>query len=186
MLLHSTSKEVAHDKSSTGAGDGSSLDRLTRGLLAGALGGLVAAGVKLLGEAVFPPRAPGEPVPPAVMVSRLVELFSGSPLLPSRELLATQMLHWSFSMGVGALYGLLAERFPRVTLGRGIAFGLVLCLLTHETTLPFFGFSLPWRQIPLKEHLSELSTHALFGFTVEMIRRLARRHIWTAHPTTSS
>ncbi len=156
---------------------GASIDRLTRGALAGALGGVIGAGAKLLGEVVFPPRVPGEPVPPAVMASKLLEIFSGSPLLPSKELLATQIFHWTFSVSVGVLYGVLAERFPRVTLGRGVVFGVVLCLATHETLLPACGFSLPWREIPLKEHLSELSTHALFGLCVELVRRTARRYL---------
>lgn len=167
-------------KNSNGASE-PLLDRAARGLLAGALGGLVGAGMKLVGEAVFPPRMPGEPVPPAVMVSRVVEFLSGNPLLPSKELLATQVFHWTFSIAVGALYGMLAERFPRVTLGRGVVFGLVLCLATHETLLPALGFSIPWGQMPLKEHLSELSTHALFGFCVELVRRMMRRHVWSAH-----
>lgn len=153
-----------------------SVDDLLRGVCAGAFGGLVGAGTKLLGELVFPPRVPGEPVPPAVMASRLVEFFSGSPLLPSRELLATQLFHWTFSLVVGGMYGGLAERMPRITLGRGVAFGLLLCLATHETLLPAAGFSLPWRQIPLREHLSELATHALFGVSVELTRRLVRGH----------
>ena len=117
--------------------------RVSRGILAGALGGLVGAGAKLLGEAIFPPRAPGEPVPPAVMVSRVVQYLSGRPLLKEHELLATQLLHWTFSVGAGMAYGALVEVFPRARFGRGLAFGLALCLSTHETTLPLLGLSLP-------------------------------------------
>lgn len=171
-MYYSNESKPSHDRL---------LDRLARGFLAGALGGLVGAGMKLVGEVIFPPRMSGEPVPPAVMVSRVVEFLSGSPLLPSRELLATQAVHWTFSIVVGGLFGMLAERFPRVKLGHGVVFGLVLCLSTHETLLPALGFSLPWSQMPLKEHLSELSTHALFGFSVEMVRRTMRRHVWSAH-----
>ena len=149
-------------------------DRLTRGLVAGGAGGLVAAGTKLLGEVVFPPRGPGEPIPPAVMVSRALEFLSGHPLLPEKMTLAVQGLHWSFSLAVGALYGAVVEIFPRAKLGFGIGFGMVLLLLTHETTLPWFGFSQPWSEIPLKGHLSEIFTHAIFGASVEIVRRLVR------------
>ena len=63
---------------------------------------------------------------------------------------------------------------------------IVLCLATHESMLPLLGFSIPLRDMPLKEHLSELSTHALFGVSVELVRRLARRHLWSAHTLAAS
>ncbi len=152
----------------------SKLDLITRGLIAGACGGVAGAGMKLVGELIFPPRMPGEPIPPAVMVSRLVQYLSGSPLAPERVTLAVQSFHWGFSIAVSALYGAIVEIFPRAKVGYGIGFGLLLLLLTHETTLPYFGFSLPWSEIPLKEHLSEIFTHAIFGISVEVVRRSVR------------
>ena len=161
---------------------GNLLDRIVRGALAGAIGGVIGAGMKLLGELVFPPRAPGEPIPPAVAVSRLVESLSGSPLLKDKETLAIQSFHWTFSIGVAAMYAALVEVFPKAKIGHGVVFGLVLCLLTHESLLPALGLSLPFNQIPLKEHLSELSTHALFGFCVELVRRQVRGRVFDAIP----
>ena len=87
------------------------LDRMHRGVIAGGCGGLVAAGMKLLGEVIFPPRGPGEPIPPEVMVSRLLEYFSGHPLLPERMTLAVQSVHWTFSLCVCACYGAIVEIF---------------------------------------------------------------------------
>jgi putative membrane protein len=159
----------------------SRFDRCTRALVAGALGGVLGGGAKILGELVFPPRFPGEPIPPVVAFSRLTTLLSGSPLLPSREFLATQLLHWPFSVGIAAVYAAVAEFFPVITLGRGFLFGLVLCLATHETLIPWAGFSLPWSEIPLKEHLSELLTHGLYGFVVESVRRRIRTHSEKTH-----
>jgi putative membrane protein len=160
---------------------GDTLDRIVRGVFAGGVGGLVGAGAKLLGELVFPPRVPGEPVPPVVMVSRIVDSLSGSPLLHDKEMLATQGFHWSFSILVGAAYGAVVEVFPGAKLGRGVVFGLVLCALTHESLLPLFGLSIPLRDMPLKEHASELLTHALFGLVVEQVRRVARSRVFNAH-----
>jgi putative membrane protein len=128
----------------------------------------------LLGELVFPPRFPGEPIPPAVAVSKFLEFMSGSPLLPEKMTLAVQSFHWSFSIGAAAVYGAVVEVFPKARVGWGLGFGMVLLLLTHETILPLLGFSLPWSQIPLREHLSEICTHALFGVSVELIRRAMR------------
>jgi putative membrane protein len=146
-------------------------DRLTRACAAGALGGVLGGGAKLLGEMVIPPRAPGEPIPPVVAFSRLTSFLSGSSLLPDREFLATQLFHWPFSIGVAVVYASVAEFFPAVTRGRGVLFGMTLWLVTHETLLPWAGLSLPWSQIPFKEHFSEFLTHALFGFVIESTRR---------------
>jgi putative membrane protein len=175
------------EKSETSGGSaaecrGTTLDRVARGVIAGAAGGLVGAGAKLVGEAIFPPRMPGEQVPPAVMVSRLVRWLSGSPLLQNKEMIATQAFHWTFSVAAGATYGALVEVFPRAKIGRGVGFGLVLFLMTHESLLPLLGFSIPFGDMPLKEHLSELLTHSVYGFCVEAVRRLMRRRVVTAYP----
>ena len=114
---------------------------------------------------------PGEPIPPAVAVSKALNYLSGKPLLPEHVTLAVQSFHWLFSFGVGAIYGVAAEFFPIVRIGYGAGFGLVVLLLTHETMLPLLGFSLPWSQIPLKEHASEAFTHILFGVSTELVRR---------------
>ena len=155
-------------------------DRVTRALVAGAAGGLVGAGVKLLGELIFPPRSPGEPIPPAVAVSKLLTWLTGHPLLEERTTLAVQAFHWSFSLAVGALYGLSAEFWPRARIARGAGFGVVLLLATHESLLPLTGLSLPWSQIPLKEHASELLTHVLFGVSVELVRGAVRERVFGA------
>lgn len=152
----------------------SKFDLITRGLIAGGCGGVAGAGMKLLGEVIFPARGPGEPIPPAEMVSRLLEFLSGHPLLPEKVTLAVQSLHWSFSIAVSALYGAIVEIFPKAKMGCGLGFGMVLLLLTHESTLPYFGFSQPWSEIPLKGHLSEIFTHAIFGVSVELVRRMVR------------
>ena len=157
-------------------------DLLMRGLVSGACGGIAGGGAKLLGELIFPPRFPGEPVPPAVAVSKVLEFMSGSPLLPERMTLAVQGFHWTLSIGAAAIYGLVVEVFPKAKIGYGIGFGLVLLLLTHETTLPLLGLSLPWTQIPLKEHISEIFTHSLFGLAVEFVRRIVRSFFFGDEP----
>jgi uncharacterized membrane protein YagU involved in acid resistance len=55
--------------------------------------------------------------------------------------------------------------------------------MTHETTLPYLGFSLPWKQIPLKEHLGDMFTHALYGIGVELVRRLIRNRVFRPAPS---
>jgi putative membrane protein len=157
-------------------------DRITRGFVAGAIGGVVGGAMKLVGEAIFPPRSPGEPIPPAVAVSKLLKFLSGSPLRPEHTTLAVQGFHWSLSIGMAAVYGVLAEFFPIARIGYGLGFGMFVLLITHETTLPLLGLSLPWKQIPLKEHLSEIVTHAMYGVSVELVRSAVRNHAFTPEP----
>lgn len=123
---------------------------------------------------------PGEPIPPAVAVSKLLTYLSGHPLLAERTTLAVQTFHWSFSLFVGALYGVAVEFLPWARAGRGAGFGVVLLLATHESLLPLAGLSLPWSEIPLKEHASELFTHVLFGVSVEFVRRNVRERLLDA------
>jgi putative membrane protein len=46
---------------------------------------------------------------------------------------------------------------------------------THESTLPLLGLDKPPTQQPLREHTSELATHAFYGFAVEFVRRRLMR-----------
>ena len=140
---------------------------IAQGLLAGLLGGIAGSGAKLIGEWIYPPRTEGQQAPPAV----LAEKIAGHPLSESNKTLATQAFHWTTGSFVGAIYGGVAEVLPAVTSGYGTAFGIVVLLLTHETTLPLMGLDKPPTQQPIHEQTSEIATHALYGFATELVRR---------------
>jgi putative membrane protein len=144
---------------------------IASGLLAGLIGGVVGSAAKLAGEAVYPPRTEGQKPPPAV----LAEKIAGHPLSEGQETAATQVFHWTLGIGIGGMYGAVAEIYPVVTTGYGIGLGLAVLLGTHESTLPLLGLDRPPNKQPLREHLSELATHALYGLGVEVVRRLLRR-----------
>lgn len=144
---------------------------MKRGLLAGAFGGLVGSVAKVLGEAIFPPRSPGEPLPPAVLADKISRAQTGHPVRSEAvRQTAVQGFHWGTGMLAGAMYGLLAEVFPVVRVGHGVGFGVVLLLCTHESSVPLLGLSAPPQRLPAKEHLSELFTHSLYALTVEAVR----------------
>ncbi len=141
------------------------------GLLAGFIGGLAGSGAKLIGEAIYPPRTLGQAPPPAVLAEKL----AGHALNDSQKTIATQAFHWTSGAMIGAIYGAAAEVAPIVTIGYGVGFGIVVLLTTHESLLPLLGLDdSPARQ-PLREHASELATHALYGFSVELVRRWLMR-----------
>ena len=146
---------------------------IAAGVLAGFIGGIAGSGLKLVGEKIYPPRTEGQQPPPAVLAEKL----AGHPLTQSQKQSATQAFHWSFGSLIGAAYGAAAEVAPIVATGYGTAFGIVVLLATHESTLPMLGLDKSPNQQPLREHASEFATHALYGFGTELVRRIVRRRL---------
>ena len=150
---------------------------IATGLLAGALGGVAGGVSKIVGELIYPPRTQGQEPPPAVLAEKLV----GHPLRKPLQNAATQVFHWTFSIGIGAIYGAAAEFAPIVTIGYGVVFGEVVLLTTHESALPLLGLNEPPLEQPAREQKSEIITHAMYGLTVEAVRRLLMRR-WRQRP----
>jgi putative membrane protein len=146
---------------------------LIKGFVAGAVGGLVGAGAKAVAEAVYPPRTLGQIPPPAVLLNRMV----AQPLTEKQEEVSVQAIHWGFGALVGGVYGALAEYQPVVTTRLGANFGLTLCGITHASALPMMGLTESPENQPAREHASELVTHAIYGVTTELVRRMARKVI---------
>ncbi len=144
---------------------------VVKGMLAGLAGGLVGGGMKLAGEWVYPPRVEGQVSPPALLAWKI----AGRTLSKGQTKAAAQGMHWTFSAVTGAVYGGAAEVFPAVTAGYGVGLGMAVLLATHESVLPLLGLNAPpWRQ-PFREQTSEIATHALFGVSIEAVRRWLRR-----------
>ena len=143
---------------------------LLKGLLAGAIGGLIATSVKSLAERVYPPRVHGEPEPPDLAAEKL----AGYPLDETTKAVASESIHWVFGITAGAFYGVLAEVYPAVTAKSGATFGLTLMSLTHEGALPALGLAGAQGDQSLRERTSEGATHILYGVVTEKVRGLVR------------
>lgn len=143
---------------------------LLKGLLAGAIGGLVATAAKTMAEKAYPPRVHGEPEPPDV----IAEKAAGHPLHGTAKTVAKESIHWVFGTAAGALYGVAAEIYPAVTAKSGATFGLTLMSLTHEGALPALGLSEPVADQSLRERTSEGATHIVYGIVTEKVRSLVR------------
>ncbi len=141
--------------------------QLRRSFLIGVVGGIAGSAAKLVGEAIIPPRKPGEEPPPALIAEKLLQRS----LSKGQKLLATQFFHWTFGSILGGVYSVLADRYPQVTAGRGLLFGWAVMLLTHDSSLPALGVTpAPWNQ-GSKELVSEFITHGMYGATTEAVRR---------------
>jgi len=146
---------------------------ISKGFLAGLIGGLVGSGVKMAAEQVFPPRVEGQTAPPVV----LAEQVAGHNLPDEQRRLALQGIHWIFGAVAGAVYGALVEVEPSLGAWRGAAFGITLNRLTHESILPRMGLAASPQNQPTQERISEWVTHAAYGVATDTVRRAVRKAI---------
>jgi putative membrane protein len=144
---------------------------ILKGALAGLVGGIVGSGAKALAEKIYPPRVEGQTPPPAILAERVV----GHPLSEGQKSIAAQGIHWTFGALAGAVYGAAVELEPKIGAWRGAAFGLGLNKLTHESLLPKAGLAAPTVRQSTQERQSEWVTHAIYGVTTDLVRRLVRR-----------
>ena len=144
---------------------------LAKGFLAGVVGGLAGAGVKMLAEEFFPPRSQGQAPPPVI----LAEQVAGHDLPETQQKVALHTIHWVFGALAGGVYGALVELEPSLAAWRGAAFGITLNRITHEALLPKMGLAAPTGEQPTQERLSEWITHAAYGVGTDTVRRFVRR-----------
>jgi putative membrane protein len=144
---------------------------ISKGLMAGLIGGLAGAGAKIIAEQVFPPRTAGQTPPPVL----LAENVAGRRLPEEERRLALQGIHWIFGAVAGAIYGAVVEMEPSLGAWRGAAFGITLNRITHETILPRLGLTAPPGRQPTQERISEWVTHAAYGVATDSVRRAVRR-----------
>jgi putative membrane protein len=144
---------------------------LTKGALAGLMGGLAGAGAKLGAEYFFPPRRDGR-TPPSVA---LAEQVTQRTLEGKERQVTQQTIHFVVGALAGAVYGALVEFEPSLAAWHGAAFGITLNRFTHESLLPRLGLSAAPNRQPTQERISEWVTHAVYGAATETVRRALRK-----------
>jgi putative membrane protein len=83
--------------------------------------------------------------------------------------------HYAFGASAGGFYGILAEAAPIATSGMGLLYGAGVWLAADEIAVPALGLSKPPQQHAPSTHVNALLAHLVFGFTLEVVRRLIRR-----------
>jgi uncharacterized membrane protein YagU involved in acid resistance len=83
-------------------------------------------------------------------------------------------VHYGFGAFAGAVYGGIAEFFPRASFGAGLPFGSALFIAADELGVPAMGLSKGPSQYPLSSHLYGLASHLVYGATAELLRRTLR------------
>lgn len=140
------------------------------GAIAGAIGGLAGAAVKLLCEKIVPPRTPDREPPPGIIAANVVRALNGRELSHERMATVALAIHWTFSTVTSAAYGALAARAKGARFGSGVGFGVAVWVGFHEITLPLLRATPPLPELPFAEQVNECISHAIFGVTVERVR----------------
>jgi putative membrane protein len=147
---------------------------LTKGLLAGLLGGVAGAAVILIAEEIFPPQLEDK----SALIPALATAAEASlpPTEPARiKSLQYKALHWAFGAAAGGLYGIATEIEPSLAAWRGAAFGVALNRLTHESLLPRMGLTPSKEEQSTQARVSSWISHAAYGVATDSVRRIVRR-----------
>ena len=146
-----------------------------KGVLAGVVAGLAAAFVmnefQSLWSALTKSEDDGAAPTTLKAADRVSEALAGEPVpAPARDLAASSA-HYLTGAVMGGLYGAAAEYFPGVTKGVGAGYGGAAWLAADEVIVPLLGLAPRPSKTKLMEHAYGFASHAVYGFTLEFVRR---------------
>lgn len=158
--------------------------------LAGAAGGIVGAWVMtqfhvaLYGRGVTGAREPqshrpvdgGRHDPATKAADEVVTALTSTPLDDHEKRVAGPLVHYLFGATTGALYGVLAHRWPVVATGWGVPYGLAVWLVADEIALPVLGLSHGPGAYPWTTHAEMVAAHTVFGSTTHVAMTAFQPH----------
>ncbi len=159
---------------------------IMKGLLAGVAGGLLASFLMEQFQAAWnaaseamssAEKKPGRKADPATVkaANAISETIIGRKVPKDYKAAAGEAVHYGMGATSAAVYGVLAEVAPIVTIGDGVGFGTGVWLLADEVAVPAAGLSKSPKEIPLTIHLYAFVSHLVYGWITETVRRAVRR-----------
>jgi hypothetical protein len=109
---------------------------------------------------------------PAQVGKRLYETFYQRELSPQWATLTTNVMHWSYGMGWGGLYGVVAGSAPQPRVRWGVPFG-ALVFGNDYVILPLAGVYKPIWEYDLPTLWQDLSAHLVYGLGTAITFRKA-------------
>jgi len=100
--------------------------------------------------------------------------LSGHELTRGEKHTGGTALHYAYGVSMGALYGAAAELAPVVAAGAGLPYGVSIWVVADEGIVPALGLSKQSSEYPLSVHAYALASHAVYGLTTEVVRRVVR------------
>lgn len=146
---------------------------LAKGVLAGLVGGLIAAAAKSVVEKFYPALAHDEQDRHALPA----EALAGNELSLPAPASAAKNIRWAEGALAGAAYGAVAEFYPAATAKDGAGFGMALASIKQEGALTALGLAAAPVAQNTREHAREITLHVFYGMVTETVRRVVRRVI---------
>ena len=85
---------------------------------------------------------------------------------------ASQVVHWSYGILQGGLYGAYLAARGRATLGRGTLWGFGMWLFGDELAVPALGLSKGPTAYPPSQHVYRLGAHLVYGATLAAVTKV--------------
>jgi hypothetical protein len=95
---------------------------------------------------------------------------------------ANFLVHFSFSTVCASFYAVVAEYNLRIKFLQGAAFGIVVWVVSHLLIMPILRLTAATLRLPFEENLSECFGHAVWMWSIEMVRRDLRSRITQVLP----
>jgi len=160
--------------------------KIWRGVIAGLVGGVIAAGAMSVVHKSFAVISSGAQQTPPVdqpqeedatvkVADGIARWLFHRPLPEDKKSVAGNVVHYAFAGSVGALYGGVATVVPRVTTAVGLPFGIAVWLGAHVITVPALDLAEPPTRRPPSKEGEEFLLHLVYGAVTELVRRLATR-----------
>ncbi len=159
---------------------------ILKGVVAGAIGGLVASWTMNQFQKVWAaaeekiadgkPKKSGGDGDDSTMktADAIYEAVKGKHLTKAQKEKAGPAVHYAFGAIMGAVYGAATEITPSANALAGMPFGAILFAGADEITLPLLGLAKGPAEYPLSQHVYGLVSHAVYGVTTEMVRKVVR------------
>ncbi|HEY1213961.1 MAG TPA: DUF6789 family protein [Bryobacteraceae bacterium] len=153
---------------------------LWKGLLAGALGGLIATLAMSEFHSLLP-RAESysqqdKEDSTAKVASALSRTVFHHELTPDQKKIGGYAVHYGFGTTMAALYGALVEYREFVSVGWGLPFGVAVWFGAHVVAVPALGFSEPVTSSTPAAEAAEFAAHLVYGAVAESLRKLLRKY----------
>lgn len=153
--------------------------RYIAAMWAGFWGGNISSFVKWGTEIPMPPRTPDRGIPPKEMLKDWGFDVANMTYTYSEHLInwGVAGIHHVFSIVFALFYCVVAEIFPKIKLGQGLVFSLLVTIMFHGVLLPMNGWAPQLWDLPMDEIISEVFGHAVWMWTIEIFRRDIRNRI---------
>jgi len=102
------------------------------------------------------------------------ERFTHKRIPADKKVVASETVHYAMGATSGAIYGVTAELIPLATVAEGLVFGASVWLVADEAIVPALGLGKSAKQTPVSTHIYALTSHLVYGFVTETVRRAMR------------